>query len=217
MFVHACLFSSPCVRADGRNLHSSLPGEGKSDTLLIVRSLIYEERVERFFPFVAQCFPWERQEHGVSRVEKTEIPILREERGCLPAITLSDNISSNLSTKTESHLSLPAGRDGLRPWSCVFGGLVGSRYSSPSWTHQQILLRTGSLSRETRTSHENTEIRFLQRLVVKNVPELNWQIQSSMSWTPSCMALKITDLTTPWGCGPTSIAEHMKHFYITEE
>lgn len=84
VLVCSCLFSSPCVRADGGNLHSSLPGEGKSDALLIVRSLVYEERIERFFPFVAQCFPWERQEHGISRVEKTEIPILREERGCLP-------------------------------------------------------------------------------------------------------------------------------------
>lgn len=56
----------------------------------------------------------------------------------------------------------------------------------------------------------HTANRFLQGFVVENPPELNWQIQSIISWTPSCMALNITDLTTLWGCGPISIAKRKR-------
>lgn len=139
--------SSRRLWADRRNLYSSLPRERKSDALLVVRSLVYEERIERFVPFEAQHFSGERQEHGVSRMKEAEISVLHEEEirtRCL----LCDRTSVS-----DHHISVPVGQDEPRPWSHVFQGLVDSLCSSPLCTHQPILLQTGSLNTETMKTH----------------------------------------------------------------
>lgn len=55
-----------------------LASQMKGDSLLIVSSLVNEQRMKRFFFFVAQCLSRELQEHRISTLEQAEVLILEK-------------------------------------------------------------------------------------------------------------------------------------------